>query len=1018
MSQHATLEPKKEQPFANAKKAPAATPPTPTTAADATVTPDATKPGAKRDVDWAKPWADEVDGVPTGAVARVDDDRQIVQTVTNAPKTSYSNDKKKYGPGFAAQTHTVDHERSEVTIDGDKKSTKSNKTSGSGNWKKKEASIGHTRSTEDVIGEGDSAISVAKAKSGSVDISAKGAAANLGKEITVKSGENYNTTGQNVKAGWNDGHIVAEISRKKGSGTAHLGKESENTYGIADGKLNIGKKNTTEYKRKVVENGEEVEKKHSKTNSVDFGIGPNGEVSANAGHSTKSENGTTRAIKGGVTSDGKGNTSGELGYTRGDKHGNSFSVNAKAGTFVECSEPKQVGNEWVVEYRRGSQVGGGVGGSHKGMGANASASSETYKLGSRAFKTKEEALEFKEHAAMRIQKESPDPNTIAGVMSMAIGETVGEGEGSAKALGATASFEGASLSVSGSKSSSDETTVRRVSANIFEVTRKFADKSGKDLGLSGNGIGLNRGNSESGGSAMTFRFDMATPEGQNAYQLYFKTGLPPMFGAKLVSEEESKGQESHQGVSVFGLLNDVYQQRSWESTVKDEKGKHEEYGGGRSHNVSTGRIGRWLGDQNISEDVSLVARQEDDKTDGFSIVGQYGGESGKNNRKMMARLSGDYADEGTKSDKSSGNWKVSTDVDAEAADKAMASIPSLEKYKNADPDVKMRAMAAYMREHGEGTAGVIEGFGDTTHGWDVELEGDKNFPGKAGREEMEAKTKAYAELMKISMGSPEVIVGQLQSEISQLEARKRAILDDKAYPDLPAKLRQQQRSLIEEQIRQLQAIRHPGLVEMSKNSVGEDQSAILMRANDEHAYDEMAPGPEKELYKLRDQITVVDGQLAAYERDNMQARRALAYATENYTDEKAARQAGPDNRREVKDKLEHGRIVDDIHRGKSIGEIDDLRAEFLLNQAQPQTALMYGRSLLEKLRAQQAECQRAATLLEDSARVQAKLNTSKATSGKFASYWSGINEMNTDDEYELPVYVDPYARPQVSLTLP
>jgi len=858
-------------------------------------------------------------------------------------------------------------------------------------------------------------MSVIKGKSGGVDVGSTGGTVNVGKEMTVKGGESYKGNAQKVTAGYKDGHFVGELKKTTSSGNEHLSKEKERTYGLEEGRLTVGSGNTTEYKRKEKVDGEEVERKRTIANSTKFGIGSGG-LAASHTHSRTSEDGTKRSLTGGLTSDGKGNSSLSGGYSRTDKNGNTFSAGAKIGTAVECSEPKEVGGKWVVTYKRSKSIGGNVGGSHKGMGAQAGVSTESYDTGTRSFKTKAEAEDFKKNAAFRIQAEAPDPNTLAGAMSMEIGESLGQGDATTGTLGGSVAVQGATLSLTGTKKSTDDTTVRRVSANIFEVTRSMGNQSGKDLGLSGNGIALNRGGSDSSGSMVTYRFDLATPDGQAAYQVFCKTGMPPMTGGRLVAHGDSKGEESHEGVSVFGLLDDVYQRRSWESEVHDADGKHEEYGGARSHNISTGRIGHFLGDKNINESVQLISRQENDKTAGFTIEGQYGGESGKNNRKNMARLSGDHSDTGATSDKSSGQWTVSTDVDAEVADKALAKIPSLEKIHGID--AKMRAMSEYVKKNGEGTAGAIEGFGDTMHAWDVQLQGDKNFPGKAGRLEIEAKTKAYAELMKISMASPQLVVGQLQREIGDLEERKKAVTDPKKYPDLPDKLRMQQLSLIDEQIAQLQAIRHPGLVEMSKNTIGEDMNAILTRQHDEHGYDNIPPGPQRELAKLRDEIAGIDGMLASAEKDNMEARRALAYAVGHYTDEDLSRKAGPENRAEVKDKLDHGRLIDDIHRRKSIGEIDDMRSEFLLSQAEPQKALMYGRALRDKLRAEQTATQEAGGKLRDSARVQANLNTIAAKRGKWASFWADVDDDNKESGYEIPEYVNPHARPRTSMTLP
>jgi hypothetical protein len=1028
MSSHAPQVKKDEESELNAvlTKKPAPPPPPPPAAAQ-TVTPDPVKPGEKRNTDHAEPWVDPkrravedafakpsaaiVDGVPTGAVARADDDDATFSTETTVKgPVKYSNDKKKYQKASEA-THSLERATTTTNVEGDLTTTKTKTTGAKGNWKDKTAGVNHSRAESVKTGEGENEKTVTTTRSGGVDVGLTGGTANYGKETSTKIGDGGEITkGRSGTAGYKDGHVVAEYGTTNKTTIGGTTREKGRTIGLNEGELTGGL--SSKRTDVVGKDGDGNDITKSRGTSATFGVGLDS-VSAGAAHSRTSTSGTTTKVAGSAKIDGKGNASLSGTVSAQSKDGNSISVSAKVGTSVETGDIVEENGTFTVVYKRAKTKAGGIGGSYKGMGASASASHDDYDMGQRTFKTRAEAEDFKKNAAVRIQKESPNPRTLAGVMSMEIGETVGHGDATTKSAGISASYQSMSVGLSKSSKETDEMSVRRVSANVFEVTTSHGGLQGRDFNIAGAGIGRNVGSSDSEGSARTYRFDLATPEGQAAFTLYQSTGIVPLTGAKQVSSTSSKAEESHDGISVFGLLNDVYSKDSWESTTYNESGKHEEYGGRTSHVITTGRIGHWLGDKNITEHLSLVGTQKDDKIDGYKFEAIYGGESGNNNRRKLADLVGDYDDYKPRGDKSSGEWKLTASASTEAVDQMMNNYDRLKNIK--DPDAKQRALAEMLKENGAGVAHAIDYTNDAAGqlAWNVELKGDKNFPGEKGRAEHEAKIKAYAELMKISIGSPQVVVNQLQGEIASLEARRAAVADEKKYTDLPNKLRMMQLELIDSQIRELQAIRHPGLVELSKNNLGESNEDIAKRFGDEKGYDHLPPH-ERELAKIQDEISMLDAELGKLESDNMLARRAISHAMDNYVDEDRAKEVGGRNRRDAQEKLELGRLVDDNHRHRSIGYIDDMRAEFLMNMAQPNVAKAYGNSLRNALREEVVKAKEAGGYLRDSAHIQSKVNKDKSLHGKHATFWQGIE----DDEFELPVYVDPNYVAPVSLTLP
>lgn len=113
-----------------------------------------------------------------------------------------------------------------------------------------------------------------------------------------------------------------------------------------------------------------------------------------------------------------------------------------------------------------------------------------------------------------------------------------------------------------------------------------------------------------------------------------------------------------------------------------------------------------------------------------------------------------------------------------------------------------------------------------------------------------------------------------------------------------------------------------------------------------------------------------------------------------------------------------GELADDRHIHEALGAVDELRMLFIANLPVPEHALMYGRSLRDRLQQQLALVDEAAGRLRSSATLQATMNDDKSLAGKHAAYWAEIEDGMDDEEFRAKPKEDPYARPNVSMQLP
>lgn len=912
------------------------------------------------------PWSDEVDGVPTNNAVHHDDGDAIHVTETR----SHQLDAEKRS---LARTNTTTTVEDGVTERRDRTHTVG--VAGGG------GSYGQASSTEHTIGSGDGAVTTKTGHARTFNAGKSGAGMTFAKDTEVKVGDHVH--GDSVERGlaWNNG-LEAQHKRtiKKTDGTHS--SEDESGWAWKDGKVgySLGQK-------RAVKDGP------SSGQNVDLAVGPGG-VAGSVARSATSAKGTRRSATGGFSFDDEGNVAASAGASVKTKSGLSANVAVKAGITVKTSEPKAVGDRWEVTYTRTNSVGANAGGGAKAVSVTAGVSREAYDVGTRSFKTKAEAEDFVKHAGERITAEAVDPRTLEGAMSMQVGESMGHGEATSGALGAEVTFKGFGAGASASHKESEEVSVRRVSANLFDVTARTAETTGKDVNLKAPVATLNHGDSSSLGHAVTVRFDLASPDGQAAFQSFCATRKIPGKGGRILSDAESKGHEVHDGVSLMGVFDETIKSRTWQNRTYDEQGKHEEFGGEKTRDKTPGWLGRKLFDEKERhESVSLVGKQEDDRTADYELNASFSGADAAATRRGLALLAGDDDDRFSGDLKASGTWKMSADVPLASIKKAIKNDPRFRGLTG--NDAQMIALTEMIARDGKQGVRELEHNAEHRLAWDLELDGDANFPGKAGRAALEDKAEKYAELMRLSIASPGQLVGQLQVEIDALKLRRKEIADPRRYPDLPGELRRQQLELVDYHIMQFQTVRHQGAVELSRRDPDED---LMM----------MTP-EQRELAHVRDEIADCDEILGSLEAQSRETRAAVATAIGHYTDEERAETAGPAARQDRVDLLELGELGADQHQRQTL-KLDDLRMEFLQSLSDPVEAAMLGKMLATSLRGQIAAAGEALERLNQAARLQAVMNGDRATSaGRHAAFWTDLEDTMPSAQFavreEAPVPV-------------
>lgn len=547
--------------------------------------------------------------------------------------------------------------------------------------------------------------------------------------------------------------------------------------------------------------------------------------------------GKTRTTQGGTkhggsatgTIDADGNASGQLAYKVETKRGTSLTPSVSGGVSVQASDPIPAeGGGFDVTYTvttssgvglaAGKQLGGGP-----SVGVQLGTTSASLETGSKHFDDEKQAQAFRDKAATVIAQErlfAKPPTTVEGALQIKIGEERGSGEMSGSSIGGSVAFEGASLGYGKAESTTHQFKVRRISERLFHVTGSVSGTKGSDVTGSG-GITLTKGSSETRAFEVVWEFDLGSRQGRDAFERYATTGLPQIFGATIKSMTSSGSEEDHDNVSVPLLGTARWTGTTWEIIKTDPKGgRKAQFGGQKAHKQEPSWIGEnILGQDKLSSSAQITSHLEGDGEGGeqesYEAEVKVSSDSGDYNRKQFGEI---FMGVPTTGDvKPSGEWtltaQISPDVvrELEKLNKEMRNAWSKE-------DV-MRAYSKLVKERGARMVGGQVARGGDANAWTLELKGDKNFPGQAGRAALDARRTELRGKLK-DAAAAKAVVSDAQKTLDELRARRIAVADKERYTDLPDGLRDQQLKLIDKHITDFEFIRHHGLRRALKREAG------------------------------------------------------------------------------------------------------------------------------------------------------------------------------------------------------
>ncbi len=178
---------------------------------------------------------------------------------------------------------------------------------------------------------------------------------------------------------------------------------------------------------------------------------------------------------------------------------------------------------------------------------------------------------------------------------------------------------------------------------------------------------------------------------------------------------------------------------------------------------------------------------------------------------------------------------------------------------------KMRIYSKLVKERGAAMVGAQVGMGGDSTAWTVELKGDPNFPGEAGRRALDAKRAELKTRLGRNAAEAQAVVDEAKKTLEGLETRRAKVADTSRYTDLPDGLRAQQLRVIDEHVGHFRFIRDQAGKEAVKVAPGESIETVRTRLADKDGYREADRSGEGEIARLRDRI--VDKEAAVKEID-------------------------------------------------------------------------------------------------------------------------------------------------------
>jgi hypothetical protein len=576
--------------------------------------------------------------------------------------------------------------------------------------------------------------------------------------------------------------------------------------------------------------------KQTDTRATTVGINKDGATIGQV-HTDAAGNTTAMSATGNMSVDAQGNlTSVSLSgsYTRNGK-----TVSAGAGYDIHVTEPRKVGDVYVVEWERvfSAHAAGGA------KGVSVSGEYDSKRFGSRAFPTEAAAKAFYDQAESMGASLAIDPTSISDAQKLAVGETRGAGDSSkVGAAGGVPMAGGGSIGGSYEHGSSSSIEVRRVSETVFDLTRDGSSVSGHGISASTlGGIGASRKSSGSEGVRITVRVDTSTEVGRVAYNLYAKNGIviPP---AQIIGDTEYEASTSSQTAGFGSVASSTWSGHTEHSVSHEAAGTTERFAGETSQVETSKYLPKSIGGYDTDMGVRLDEAEKGGKNY-YALTGHVHDERGEDSARDLAEITGMNRDVTQGEIKPSGAWNIEVEITPEMVEQFLNTV-SEEKiqeegiFQSASarnelrkalaeaktPAEKKRALAQFFSEGFEGRAiramrnelwGVKNQWAMNTDyesrvknqrgnfEYDLSLPNDKNFRGTEGRLELEGKIDKFTKAIADNPAGAGALHGQIYAKLEDVRRQRSEVADPQRYTDLPRQLREQQVARLDKYIAQL-----------------------------------------------------------------------------------------------------------------------------------------------------------------------------------------------------------------------
>jgi len=611
----------------------------------------------------------------------------------------------------------------------------------------------------------------------------------------------------------------------------------------------------------------------TRQSSVNFGPGgaeANKSIAHETAGGTKAEaKGALKAGPDGLEATGTGSITTKSGFN------GHLSVSGKHN--VVAGDPRKLDNgtfavDFTVVDEKGVEVGGGW--SKPGGGASVSFtaghSTANAEFATKVFASETEAKQFQMTAAFLVSRELDSiekAKTVEGALAMKEGESAGSSQTDTNSVGGSAGLEGAEIGVAWSDAVTRGLTIKKMGGTRVQVTPSISEKKQLAASISAFGsFGNTKSTTEIDAFSITFEFDLAKDDAKEAFKRYAKSGFPPPVppAAKWVNTTTGHQIQDDDAYNFAHVGKIGWDEKAWNQTVEDDTGRHTTAGGGKSESVDLNWVRHITRDKNRHYETQIVGHVDNGKASDFSGQITVGGEDAGFNRDKFSEIFSDK-DRDKQNVTTSGEWTLSADIDPKAFEKMAELNPDMKKAKTREEQLKIYSELAKSNGARMIMGQVMES--GKKLAWNLELKGDPNFPGAAGRDALNAQLAKLRDQLKAKSSNAGAVAAEAKDAITALNKRLDAVKDTSKYTDLPYELRQEQVDVIKDHIAKFESVRHQAISAATQTVEKEDLTQTLNRASSGHGYNDITNKDDREVAQLRDKNRIHTTEISALEKE-------------------------------------------------------------------------------------------------------------------------------------------------------